>query len=283
VDKLQITPLTTALGAEIQGVDLRCALSDAEFDAIQQAFLTHHVLFFRDQDLQAGELLSYAKRFGEPIVHPMVASMTGFPGILEIVKNREDRNNFGGSWHTDLSFLQRPASISLLHAGEVPPLGGDTMFANMYLAYEALSTGMKNMLSGLNALHDTTLMYRSDAQQGSGTIGDEGSMNRIRPVDDHDSSLHPVVRTHPQTARQALYVNSNFTIGFEQMTRAESQPLLDYLFAHLSRAEFTCRFKWTSATLAMWDNRCTQHYALNDYHGQRRVVRRIAIEGDRPR
>ena len=283
MDKLRITPLTTALGAEIHGVDLRRTLSSAEFAAIEQAFLTHQVLFFRDQELAPGELMSYAKRFGEPIVHPMVASMAGFPGILEIVKNPADRNNFGGSWHTDLSYLQRPASISLLHATEVPDIGGDTLFANMYLAYEALSQGMKNMLSSLRAVHDTTLIYLADAQQSSGTIGDAGSMNRIRPADDHETALHPVVRTHPQTRRQALYVNCNFTVRFEEMTRAESQPLLDYLFTHLSRAEFTCRFKWTSATVAMWDNRCAQHYALNDYHGQRRVVRRVAIEGERPR
>ena len=250
---------------------------------MHQALLDHGVVFLRDQNLEPRDLIGFAGRFGPLNVHPMMKPLDGYPAILEIAKNPEDRNNFGGSWHTDLSYLERPVLASLLYAREIPPVGGDTLFANMYLAYEVLSEGLKGLLSELRAVHDTRRIYTPDAQHRSeGTIGDATSMQRSRPEDQHEEAVHPVVRTHPETGRKALYVNCNFTSRFEDMTEAESAPLLDLLFAHLPRPEFTCRFQWSEGAVALWDNRCTQHYALNDYHGHRRVMHRVSIEGDRP-
>ena len=280
---ITIHPVSPALGAEVTGVDLSRGLGAEEFDAVHRALFDHGVVFLRDQDLEPRHLIDFAGRFGPLNVHPMMKPLDGYPAILEIAKNPEDRNNFGGSWHTDLSYLERPALASLLYAKEIPPVGGDTLFASMYLACEALSEGLKGLLSGLRAVHDTRRIYTPDAQRRSeGTIGDAASMRRNRPEDQHEEAVHPVLRTHPETGRKALYVNCNFTSRFEDMTEAESAPLLDFLFTHLQRPEFTCRFRWSEGAVALWDNRCTQHYALNDYHGHRRVMHRVSIEGDRP-
>ena len=280
---ITVHPVSPALGAEIAGVDLSGRPNAEEFAAVHRALLAHGAVFLRDQKVKPDDLIDFAGRFGPLNVHPMMKPLDGYPAILEIVKSPEDRNNFGGSWHTDLSYLERPALASLLYAREIPPIGGDTLFANMYLAYEALSDGLKRLLSGLRAVHDTRRIYTPDAQDRSGgTIGDAASMRRNRADDRHEEAVHPVVRTHPETGRKALYVNCNFTSRFEGMTEAESAPLLDFLFAHLQRPELTCRFRWSEGAVALWDNRCTQHYALNDYHGHRRVMHRISIEGDRP-
>ena len=280
---ITVHPVSPALGAEVAGVDLSRRLGAEEFDTVHRALLDHGVVFLRDQEVQPRDLVDFAARFGPLNVHPMMKPLDGYPAILEIVKNPEDRHNFGGSWHTDLSYLARPALASLLYAREIPPVGGDTLFASMYLAYEALSDGLKGLLSGLRAVHDTRRIYTPDAQRRlGGTIGDAASMRRNRPENQHEEAVHPVVRTHPETGRRALYVNCNFTSRFEDMTEAESAPLLDFLFTHLQRPEFTCRFRWTEGAVALWDNRCTQHYALNDYHGHRRVMHRVSIEGDRP-
>ena len=280
---IMIQPISPALGAEITGIDLSRRLNDDEFDAVHRALLAHGAVFLRGQDLKPHDLVDFAGRFGPLNVHPMMQPLDGYPTVLEIVKNPEDRNNFGGSWHTDLSFLERPALASLLYAREIPPVGGDTLFANMYLAYETLSGGLKRVLAGLRAVHNTRLIYTPDAQEAAtGTIGDAASMRRARTDGRNEEAVHPVVRTHPETGRKALYVNCNFTIRFQDMTEAESAPLLQFLFTHLERPEFTCRFRWTEGAVALWDNRCTQHYALNDYHGHRRVMQRVSIEGDRP-
>ena len=279
---INIRPVSPALGAEVSGIDLSRPLRDEEFDAVRRALLEHGVIFLRDQELDPPDLVRFGRRFGPLTVHPMMEPLAGHPEILEIVKNPEDRNNFGGSWHTDLSYLERPALASLLYAREIPPVGGDTLFANMYLAFETLSGGLRRVLAGLRAVHDTRMIYTADAQVSGGTIGDAASMGRSRRSDEHEEAIHPVVRTHPETGRRALYVNCNFTTRFEDMTEAESAPLLSFLFAHLERPELTCRFRWTQGAVALWDNRCTQHYALNDYHGHRRVMQRVSIEGDRP-
>ena len=280
---ITIHPVSPALGAEVAGVDLSRRPGAEEFEAVHRALLDHGVVFLRDQDLQPRDLIDFAGRFGPLNVHPMMKPLDGYPAILEIAKNPEDRNNFGGSWHSDLSYLERPALASLLYARKLPPVGGDTLFANMYLAYEALSDGLKRLLSELRAVHDTRRIYTPDAQgRSGGMIGDAASMRRNRADDRHEEAVHPAVRTHPETGRKALYVNCNFTSRFEDMTEAESAPLLDFLFAHLQRPEFTCRFRWSEGAVALWDNRCTQHYALNDYHGHRRVMHRVSIEGDRP-
>ena len=279
---ITIRPVSPALGAEIGGVDLSRRLNEEEFGTVHGALLTHGVLFFRDQVLNPRNLIDFASRFGPLNVHPMMKPLDGYPEILEIVKNPEDRNNFGGSWHTDLSYLERPALASLLYAKEIPPVGGDTLFANMYLAGETLSDRLRRTLVDLRGVHDSRMIYTPEAQEARGTIGDAASMQRSRSDSRHEEAIHPVLRTHPETGRKALYVNCNFTSRFEGMSEAESAPLLGHLFAHLARPEFTCRFRWTEGAVALWDNRCTQHYALNDYHGYRRVMQRVSIEGDRP-
>lgn len=282
--EISVQPMAGALGAEVFGVDL-ADLADDGFEGLKSAFLERRVLAFRDQgDLSPAALTAFAERFGTPIVHPMMKSLDGHPAVLAIVKNPEDRNNFGGSWHTDLSYLERPAMASVLHGVEIPPYGGDTLFACMYEAYAALSDGMKAMLDGMQAVHNTSLIYTDGAQQaGQGTIGESGSMQRRGPAEqDPGDVIHPVVRTHPETGRKALYVNCNFTTRFVGMTEAESAPMLQYLFRHAERPEFICRLRWRPGTVAIWDNRCAQHYAMNDYFGHRRVMRRVAIEGERP-
>jgi len=272
-----------ALGAEVFGTDL-ADLPKAVFADLHAAFLKHQVLTIRNQrELSPAALTAFAERFGKPSVHPMMKSLEGHPAVLAIVKNPEDRNNFGGSWHTDLSYVERPAMASVLHGVEIPPCGGDTLFACMYRAYETLSDGLKAVLDGMYAVHNTSLIYKDDAQAGQGTIGEARSMQRRGPAEqDPGDVIHPVIRTHPETGRKALYVNCNFTTRFVGMTETESAPLLRYLFRHAERPEFTCRLRWQPGTVAIWDNRCTQHYALNDYHGHRRVMHRIAIEGERP-
>jgi taurine dioxygenase len=193
-----------------------------------------------------------------------------------VIKEPHEKANFGGVWHSDTAYLEQPAMATLLYAVETPPLGGDTMFANMHLAYEALSPGMRRLLDGLRALN---VANKPIAQQ----TREEMRSKRAGAAVSEAGTLHPVVRTHPETGRKALYVNLAHTTRFEDMTEAESEPLLSWLFAHQIRPELTCRFRWRPGSLALWDNRASLHYPLNDYHGQRRVMHRVSLAGDRPR
>ena len=275
--RLEIRPLSPALGAEIVGVDLAGLLDDGTVRALRAALLEHVVIFCRDQELAPPQLLALAKRFGEVAEYPFVKGLPDFPLVLPVVKEAHDRANFGGVWHTDTAYLERPAMATLLYALETPPVGGDTMFANMYLAYEALSEGMQRLLGGLRAVNvagkAAARQTREEMHAKRGTAADVAAT----------SAVHPVVRTHPETGRRALYVNLAHTVRFEGMTEAESAPLLDYLFAHQIQPEFTCRFAWRPGSLALWDNRASLHYPLNDYHGHRRVMHRVSIAGDQPR
>jgi taurine dioxygenase len=275
--RLDIRPLSTALGAEIFGVDVAEPLDEATVRTLRDALLDHVVIFFRDQKLAPPQLLALAERFGEVAEYPFVKGLPECPLVLPVVKEAHERANFGGVWHTDTAYLERPAMATLLHARETPPVGGDTMFANLYLAYEALSEGMQRLLGSLRAVNvagkPAALQTREEMHSRRGTAADVAAT----------SAVHPVVRTHPETGRKALYVNLAHTIRFEGMTEAESAPLLDYLFAHQIQPEFTCRFRWRPGSLALWDNRASLHYPLNDYHGHRRVMHRVSIAGDRPR
>ena len=255
-------------------------LSDATIGEIRGALLQHHVIFFRDQHLSPEQHLAFGKRFGELQVHDFVEGLADNQEILEVRKEADETRNFGGGWHTDVSYLERPALGSVLYAHQVPEYGGDTLFANQYLAYETLSDGMKAMLGGLTAIHSARRPYGPNAARAQ----DYGpsSMRFIFSEAAHDETEHPVVRTHVETGRKSLYVNRTFTIRFKDMTEAESAPLLDYLCDHAVRPEFTCRFRWQPGSIAFWDNRCVQHNAINDYHGQRRVMHRVTIEGERP-
>jgi taurine dioxygenase len=274
--RLEVRPLASALGAEIFGVDLAEPLDRATLQALRAALLEHVVIFFRDQELAPQQLLALAQRFGEVGEYPFVKGLPECPLVLPVIKEPHERSNFGGIWHSDTAYLERPALGTLLYALETPPVGGDTMFANMYLAYEALSEGMQRLLAGLRALNvagkPSVLSTRQGMRSRSGTAADVEAT----------STVHPVVRTHPETGRKSLYVNLAHTLRFADMTEEESAPLLGYLFAHQIKPEFTCRFRWQPGSLAFWDNRASLHYPLNDYHGHRRVMHRVTLLGDRP-
>ena len=278
---IEVKPLTTALGAVIEGVNLSQPMDDLTVDNIRRAFLDHQVLFFRGQRLSPRDQKTFAERFGKLTVHPFVDGMADDPEILEVVKEPDDTRNFGGQWHTDLPFLERPPLGSILYAREVPGAGGDTMWANLYLAYEALSSGMKELLDGLVAVHAAGPVYGQSGSE-NGPRGGKTSMKLTRNDDAGAPVEHPVVRTHPETRRKCLFVDRVSTRHFKNMSVEESGPLLDYLCVHATRPEFTCRWRWQADDVAFWDNRCTYHYALNDYPGERRLMHRVAIEGDRP-
>jgi taurine dioxygenase len=271
---LDIRPIAGALGAEVRGVDLREPLSAEQAAAIRQAWLKHLVLFFRDQPLDAEQYMAFARAIGKPIEYPFVKGIAGYPEIIEVKKLEHEKVNFGGVWHSDTTYLEVPPMASMLLARQLPPYGGDTMFANMYLALETLSDGMKRMLAPLKAVNDSAkadvTRTREDRVKSDGTIA-----NRY-------VAEHPVVRKHPETGREALYVNFAHTVRFVGMSEEESRPLLEYLFRHQVKPEFTCRFAWSVGALALWDNRCTQHNPVNDYHGHRRVMERITLAGDKP-
>ena len=275
---ISVQPISGALGAEISGVDLSRDLSNEQFSAVHQAFLDHQVIFFRDQKLSHEQHKAFGRRFGTLNIHPYVKGMDGHPEIMQVIKEPSDKVNFGGGWHTDMSFLEEPALGSLLYAKEVPAVGGDTLWANQYLAYETLSDGMKEMLGRLKAIHTAKGEYSERGHSAQ----KRGSMDVKVAEGDVPSYEHPVVRTHPETGRKALYVNMAFTEKFVGMTRRESAPLLRFLFEHCTQEGLTCRFRWTAGTLAFWDNRCTQHFALNDYQGKRRHMERVTVNGDRP-
>jgi taurine dioxygenase len=278
--KISVAPISGALGAELSGVDLSGPLSDDLIGDIRAALLQHHVIFFRDQHLTPSQHLAFGRRFGELQVHDFVEGMADNDEILEVRKEDYETRNFGGGWHTDVSYLERPALGSVLYAREVPEYGGDTMFANQHLAYEALSDGMKRMLESLTAVHSARRPYGPNAVRAHDYGPSSMRFNFTEAA--LAETEHPVVRTHVETGRKSLYVNRTFTIRFKDMTEAESAPLLDYLCDHAVRPEFTCRFRWQPNSIAFWDNRCVQHNAINDYHGRRRVMHRVTIEGERP-
>lgn len=272
---LETEPLAGALGAEVRGPDLARPFGEAEARAIRGALLRHLVVFFRGQDLDPAALVRAASRFGTPAEYPMLPGVPGCPLVTEVLKLEEETVNFGGLWHTDTAYLECPPMGTLLYAVEVPAAGGDTLFSNGYLAFETLSEGMRSMLAGLRAVQ------RSDGAAVSATRDPRRSAGVPAPAP--LEAVHPVVRTHPETGRRALYVNPAHTRRFEGMTEEESRPLLDFLFAHQARPEFTCRFRWRPGSLAFWDNRAALHNPLNDYHGHRRRMLRVQIAGDRPR
>jgi taurine dioxygenase len=271
---LQIRRVAGALGAEISGVDLAQELSDATIAAIRQALLDHQVVFFRDQALSPARQVAFGARFGPLNIHPYVAGMADHPQVMEVVKEPEDRANFGGGWHSDMSFLERPAIGSILYAVETPEFGGDTLFASQAAAFEALSPGLQATLEGLNAVHSASREYSAQ--------GHSAQKRKSMAIAEADGLVgeftHPMVLTHPETGRKALYVNPAFTLKIEGWKTSESKALLDYLFQHCRYEGFTCRFNWRPGSVAFWDNRSVWHFALNDYPGQRRHMRRVTVD-----
>lgn len=275
--RIRVEPLSPALGAVVNGVELAEPLDESTVAEIRQAFLSHLVIFFREQSLTPEQFLRFARTMGEPSEYPMVKGMDDYPEITEVIKKEDERVNFGGIWHSDTTYLECPPMGTMLYALEVPPVGGDTLFANMNMAYESLSPGMQKLLDGLTAINsagkDIAAATRADRiRERPGAMG-----NNV------PSAEHPLVRTHPETGLKSLYVNPGHTVRIGGLSEAESAPILNYLYAHQIRAEFTCRFRWRAGSLAFWDNRAAQHYPLNDYHGYRRAMQRITLAGDRPR
>lgn len=274
---LTVRRLAGAIGAEVQGIALSPDLPEEAIARLRRIWLEHGVIFFRDQDLSPQQFLAVARRFGEVVEYPFVKGLPEAPEVIPVVKLEHERVNFGGLWHTDTAYLETPPMATMLIAREVPPYGGDTLFASMYAAYDALSEGMKRLLDGLWAVNSSA---KADVTKTREDRLKDSARTDARQVYEAE---HPVVRTHPETGRKALYVNTGHTTRFAGMTEEESAPLLEYLFRHQVRPEFTCRFTWQPGSIAFWDNRCCLHNPVNDYHGFRRVMHRVTLAGDRPR
>ena len=277
---MDIQPLAGALGAEIRGISLK-ALDDAGWRRLHEAFLRHAVLAIRGQSLGPDDLMRVGARFGEPCHYPFVTGLDGYPYIFEVVKEEAETVNFGGNWHSDTTYLAQPPLATLLYAVETPTHGGDTLFASSSAAYDALSDGMRRLLEGLVGVNSAGLKHGGGRHQMHKTIN-AMKLHDIENAERYEAE-HPVVRTHPETERKALYVSRSHTVRFRNMSDEESRPLIDWLQAHQTRPEFTCRVRWEPGTLTVWDNRCTQHNAVNDYHGQRRRMRRLTVGPQTPR
>ena len=274
MSNILINPTSGSMGVEIHNVDLSKELSDSLFSEIRETFIEHGLIFFREQELTPDDHLRFAKRWGEININRFFAKVEGYDQIAEVRKDADHKMNIGGAWHTDHSYDQVPAMGSILLAKETPKIGGDTLFANMYRAYETLSDGMKKTLEAMKACHSSRHVF------GAHTGYSEASNQRIgNPELATQDAIHPVIITHPESKRKALYVNPEFTVNFEGWTVEESKPLLDYLTEHTTQQENTTRFQWEPGSIAFWDNRCTWHFALNDYPGETRLMHRITVEG----
>jgi taurine dioxygenase len=278
---IQVHPIAGSLGAEITGVNLAEPLPDECFAEVHQAFLAHAVVFFRGQSLTEDAQIGFARRFGEPEVHPIVLGSDAHPELVRVLKPAGESASFGTGWHTDNSFFAKPSLGSLLYGVVVPPFGGDTIFASTERAYDALSEDLRRMLGGLRAVHSASRAY-DPANVGEHKYRGEAPISYQWSDSIRDEVVHPVVRTHPETGRKSLYVNPMFTLRIEGMPRAESDALLRLLFDHCGRPDWTCRFRWTAGSVALWDNRCTWHYALDDYREFERLMHRVTIAGDTP-
>jgi taurine dioxygenase len=268
---IEVKRIAGAMGAEIHGIDLARDLNEATFAEIHQALLDYGAIFFRDQDITPSQQMDFARRWGKVHLHPHMPCLPNHPGIIEIVKKETDTVVFGANWHTDQMFTPTPARVTMLYAKEAPPAGGDTLFSNLYLAYDALSEGMKAMIAELNTVN----LYDKKKSRPA-------AMAPSAPDEAPEPAEHPLVRQHPETGRKALYIsNSSITRSIAGMTEEESRPLLSYLMTHATRPEFTCRFRWAVGSLAVWDNRRVLHNPINDYYGHRRVMHRITVEGER--
>ncbi|MEM1200037.1 MAG: TauD/TfdA family dioxygenase [Pseudomonadota bacterium] len=286
---LRVAPIAGALGAEVFGADLAGEVSDLLFEELHQTFLDHLVIFLPGQKISPEKLVAFSRRFGE--IAPVrftgpfdMPAVEGFPEIYQITKEPETTGtNIGGFWHADVTYRERPNLASIGYLVEAPEYGGDTMYSNLYLAYESLSEGMRDLLDGLTAVHSSTMPHAHGVRSAAvsrehAPKAEDGQLQIVSTEVEIIETEHPVVRRHPDTGRKSLYVNRGFTSRFSGMSEEESLPLLQYLWAHTERPEFTCRYRLAQDTVVVWDNRCVLHYALNDYYGQRRVLQRVSVD-----
>jgi len=277
-DRISVAPIAGAIGAEISGVDISKPIDDATFAEIRRAWNAHLVIFFHGQTLDDDALIAFGRRFAPLFRHPNLITEGDYPDIVRIKRMPGDRKIVGEDWHADTTCMEAPPAGAVLYGVDVPPYGGDTLFANQYLAYETLSDGMQAMLSGLRAVHSDITVAGPQAARN------QYRTTKVREDADWREHVaeHPVVRTHPETGRKGLFVNMSYTQRFSGMTRAESRPLLGFLLKHATRPEFTCRFRWRNRSVAVWDNRCVLHIAANDVHHHSRLMHRVQMCGDRP-
>ena len=279
---MEVRPIGGALGAEIYGVDLKDRDDSPMWLELHQAYLEYKVIAVRGQQLTPEELMRVGSKFGEPAFYPFAKGMDGYPHITRILKEESQTEAFGNDWHTDTMYLEKPPRTTLLYAARTPAKGGDTIYADTAAAYDALSDGMKKMLAGLTGVNSGTLKYR----RGGARVAHHSRISAM-PLQNAEKadaweSRHPVVRTHPETGRKALYVTSLHTLRFDGMTEEESRPLINFLNDHCIRNERTCRVRWEPGQLTIWDNRCTMHYAVNDYDGDRREMHRMIVGAEVP-
>ena len=273
---INVKPLSGNIGAEIDGVNLK-KISKEQFKEIKIVFGKYGVIFFRNQNLSPEEEIIFAELWGEININRFFTNLEGYPKIALVSKEPDQKKNIGGAWHTDHTYDLEPAMGSILFAHQVPKKGGDTLFSSMYAAYETLSDGLKDTLKNMYGRHSSRHVFgTSRAERNDDTVGRIINSDKAK-----QDAIHPVVITHPQTGKKALFVNPTFTLGFDGWSDEESKPLLNYLYSHATKPEFTCRFKWEEGSIAFWDNRSTWHLAVNDYHGERRLMHRITINGTR--
>jgi taurine dioxygenase len=277
---MNITPVSRALGAKVSEINLSAKLSNSQATKLYAAFLKYRVLFFCEQNLSPQKFLEFSKIFGTPSIYPFIKGLTDVPEVIEIIKTENDEKNFGGSWHSDTSYMEEPAKGTLLYALEVPEYGGDTLFANTTMAYDCLSLGMKSLLANLVAINSSEKGYQGGRAAGMNRL--DAMKNTFKKESLSFNSEHPVVRTHPDTGQKSVYINKSHTLSFQNMSVEESEPLIIYLCNHMTKPEFTYRFRWTKNSIAVWDNRTTLHHAINDYNHKRRHMHRITIDGDKP-
>jgi taurine dioxygenase len=277
---LTIEPAAGALGAKVTGLDLTVELGESEVAALRRAILDHLVVFLPDQAMTLDDLERLTDQLGGRDITPFVRPLDDRPYVIRVIKEPDDELNFANAWHTDLSYLDAPPSFTLLHAHDVPDHGGDTLWANQHLAFERLSVGLQDTLRSLRAVHSAGMAYGTGGYLDS--VKDKTSMAIAPSPEAYAQQVHPVVVRHPETGRESLYVNPVYTTRFDGWSAAESQSLLSYLYRHSVQENFTCRLRWRRGMLAIWDNRCTQHNALNDYQGVRREMYRTSVAGTAP-
>lgn len=277
-ERITVKPVGSALGAQVSGVDLSQDLDDQVIAEIRRALLDHLVVVFRDQHMTPEEHLAFGRRFGTLNIHDHVAGMAEYPELVEVRKEPEDVRNFGGAWHSDVTYIEEPPLGSILYAKQVPDVGGDTLWSNLYLAYENLSVGMRSLLDTLTAMHTPAKIYGV----GSKDWSKDTAMDSHPDQKAEYETEHPLIRTHPETGRKSLFISGLFTPRFKDMTEEESAPLINFLMQQARREEFTWRHQWKANDVVFWDNRPTLHYALNDYAGQRRIMHRVTVNGDKP-